>query len=153
MQIYRQTFMSLYKRLQALYPGRYDGSQLKERIFQGMHPHLRDSMRFLYMKEDVGYEEFLVAVYEAEKESSEGKVLNVKVKAMTVEKITNNKEQNELKDLKQQIESLTMIMKNATLGSVKSKVVEGISSPRKRDLLKNSPQKGFQGSPKEGKDL
>ena len=43
-----------FYRLRALYPGRYDRSQLKERIFQGMHPHLRDSMRFLYMKEDVG---------------------------------------------------------------------------------------------------
>ena len=105
-----------FKWLQALYPGRYDRSQLKERIFQGMHPHLRDSMRFLYMKEDVGYKEFLAVVYEAETESSEGKVLNVKAKAMTVEKITDNKEQNELKDLKQQIESLTMIMKSATLG-------------------------------------
>ena len=104
------------------------------------------------MKEDVGYEEFLAAVYEAETECSEGKFLNVKVKAMTVEKITDNKEQNELKDLKQQIESLTMIMKSATLGSVKSKVVEGVSSPRKNELLKNS-QKGFQGSPKKGKGL
>ena len=103
------------------------------------------------MKEDVGYEEFLAVVYEAETESSEGKVLNVKVKAMTVEKITDNKEQNELKDLKQQIESLTMIMKSATVGNVKSRAVEGISSPRKKELLKNSPQKGFQGSPKKGK--
>ena len=59
-------------------------------------------MMFLYMKEDVVYEEFLAAVYEAETESSEGTVLNVKAKAMTVEKITNNKEQNEIKDLKQQ---------------------------------------------------
>ena len=67
-----------FKKLRALYPGRYDRSQLKERIFQGMHPHLRDSMRFLCMKEDVGYEEFLAAVYEAENEGSEGKVLNVK---------------------------------------------------------------------------
>ena len=33
-----------FKRLRALYPGRYDRGQLKERIFQGMHPHLRDSM-------------------------------------------------------------------------------------------------------------
>ena len=47
-----------FNKLRALYPGRYDCNQLKERIFQGMHPHLRDSMRFLYMKEDVGYEEF-----------------------------------------------------------------------------------------------
>ena len=42
-----------------LYSGRYDCSQLKEWIFQGMHPHLRDSMQFLYMKVDAGYEEFL----------------------------------------------------------------------------------------------
>ena len=103
------------------------------------------------MKEDVGYEEFLAVVNEVETESSEGKVLNVKAKAMTVEKITDNKEQNALKDLKQQIESLTMIMNSATLGSMKPKVVDRISSPRKKELLKNSPQKGFQGSPKKGK--
>ena len=53
------------------------------------------------MKEDVGYEEFLATVYEAETEGSEGKVLNVKAKAITVEKITDNKEQNGLKDLRQ----------------------------------------------------
>ena len=86
-----------------LYPGRYDWIQLKERIFQGVHPHLRDSMQFLYMKEDVGYEEFLAPVYEAGMEGSEGKVVNVKAEALTVEKINDNKEQNELKDLKQQI--------------------------------------------------
>ena len=67
---------------------------------------------------------------------------------MTVEKITDNKEQEELKDLKQWIELLTTIMERATMGNVKSKVVEGISSPRKKEGLKNSPQKGFQGSPK-----
>ena len=60
-----------FKRLRALYPGRYGRSQLKERIFQGMHPHLRDSMWFLYMKDGVSYEEFLAAVYEAENEGTE----------------------------------------------------------------------------------
>ena len=35
-------------------------------------------MWILYMKEDVGYEEFLAAVYEAEMEGSEGKMVNVK---------------------------------------------------------------------------
>ena len=30
-----------FKRLRALYPGRYDHNQLKERDFQGMHPHLK----------------------------------------------------------------------------------------------------------------
>ena len=35
---------TMVQKLRALYPGRYDRSQLKERIFQGMHPHLRDSI-------------------------------------------------------------------------------------------------------------
>ena len=84
-------------------------------MFQGMHPHLRDSMQFLYMKEDVGYEEFLVMVSEAETEGSRGLVVNVKTKALTVGKIVENKEQNELKDLKQETESLATIMKSATV--------------------------------------
>ena len=60
-----------------------------------MHTHLRDSMWFLYMKHDVSYEEFLATVYEAEK----------------VEKVIEERERSELKDLKQQIEPLSMIMK------------------------------------------
>ena len=109
-------------------------------------------MWFLYMKEDVGYEEFLATVYEAETEGSEGKVVNVKAKALTVEKIIDNKEQNELKDLRQQIELLATIMKSATLRNVKPKVTEGVSSPRMKEVLGNSPQKGFQGSPRKGKE-
>ena len=66
-----------------------------------MHPHLRDSMRFLYMKEDVGYEEFLVVAYEAETEGSEGKIVSAKAKALAVEKVTENRDQNELQDLRQ----------------------------------------------------
>ena len=38
------------------------------------------------MKEEVGYKEFLATVYETETEGMEGKILNVKAKAMTVEK-------------------------------------------------------------------
>ena len=130
-----------FKRLRALYPGRYDRSQLKERIFQGMHPHLRDSIQFLYMKDDVSYEEFLAAMYEAENEGTEGKVLNMKAKAMTVEKVIEERERSELKDLKQQIESLTTIMKSATIGTVKTNSREGVPSPRKKELLGSSPQK------------
>ena len=110
-----------FKRLRALNPGRYDRNQLKERVFQEMHPHLRDSMRFLYMKEEVGYEEFLAAVYEAEIEGTGGKVLNVKAKAMTVEKVVEKKEPTDLQDIKQQIESLATIMKSAMMGGVKLK--------------------------------
>ena len=80
-----------FKRLGVLYPGRYDCNQFKERFFQGMHSHLRDFMRFLNMKEDVGHEEFLAAVYEAEVKGMEGKILNVKAKAMTVKKVVEKK--------------------------------------------------------------
>ena len=140
-----------FKRLRALYPGRYDRNQLKERVFQGMHPHLRDSVRFLYMKEEVGYEEFLAAVYEAETEGTEGKILNVKAKAMTVKKVVENKEPTDLQDIKQQIELLAMIMKSAMVGGVKLKEGEGLSSPKKREVFRNSPKKAFQGSPQKGK--
>ena len=107
-------------------------------------------MWFLYMKEDVGYEEFLATVYEAETEGSEGKVVNVKAKALIVENIVENKEQNELKDLRQQIKSLATIMKSATVGDVKPNVTEGVSSPRKKEVLGTS-QKVCQGSPRKGK--
>ena len=73
------------------------------------------------MKDDVSYEEFLAAVYEAENEGMEGKVLNMKAKAMTLEKVIEEREKSELKDLKQQIESLTMTMKSVTIGTVKAK--------------------------------
>ena len=39
-------------------------------------------MWFLYMKEDVGYEEFLAVVYEAETEGSEGKIVSAKAKSL-----------------------------------------------------------------------
>ena len=70
-------------------------------------------------------------------------VLNVKAKAMTVEKVIEGKERSELNDLKQQIKSLSTIMKSAMIGSVKSKGREGVSSPRKYELFGNSQQKGI----------
>ena len=39
-------------------------------------------MWFLYIKENVGYEEFLVVVYEAKTEGSEGKIVSAKAKAL-----------------------------------------------------------------------
>ena len=95
-------------------------------------------MQFLYMKDDVGYEEFLAAVYEVENEGTDGKVLNMKAKAMKVETVIEEREKSELKDLKQQIELFTMIMKSLTIETVKPKGREGIASPRK-ELLGSSP--------------
>ena len=42
-------------------------------------------------------------------------------------------------------------MKSATIGTGKIKGGEETSSPRKKELLGNSPQKQIQGSPKKGK--
>ena len=100
--------------------------------------------------DNVGYEEILAAVYEAENEGTEGKVMTMKDKAMTVEKVIQEREKSELKDLKHQIESLTTIMKSAMIGTGKTKGREGISSPRK-ELLGSLLQKRMQGSPKKGK--
>ena len=56
-----------------------------------------------------------------------------------------------MKDLKQQIELSTTIMKSVTIGAVKAKGREGIPSPRKKELFWSSPQKRMQVSPKKGK--
>ena len=87
------------------------------------------------MKEEVGYEEFLATVYEAETEGTEGKVLNVKAKAMTVEKVVDKNEPTDLQDIKQQIESLATIMKSTTVENVKLKEGEGVSSPKKKEVF------------------
>ena len=87
------------------------------------------------MKEEVGYKEFLAAVYEAETEGTEGKVLNVKTKAMTVEKVVDKSEPTDLQDIKQQIESLATIMKSTTIENVKLKEGEGVSSPKKKEVF------------------
>ena len=42
-------------------------------------------------------------------------------------------------------------MKSATVGNVKPKVAEGVSSPRKKEVPGSSPWKGFQGSLGKGK--
>ena len=90
------------------------------------------------MKEEVGYEEFLATVYEAETEGTEGKVLNVKAKAMTVEKVGDKNVPTDLQDIKQKIESLAMIMKSTTVGNVKMKEGEGVLSPKKGGILELS---------------
>ena len=105
------------------------------------------------MKEEVGYEEFLATVYEAETEGTEGKILSAKAKAMTVEKIVDKDEPTDLQDIRQQIKSLATIMKSTTVGNVKMKDGEGVLSLKKKEVFQGSPKKTFQGSPQKGKEL
>ena len=114
--------------------------------FPGNAPSF-ERLWFLCIRKGVGYEEFLAAVYEAETEGSEGKVVNVKAKALTVEKIVENSESNKLKDLRQQIESLTTIMKSVTVGGNKPQVMGGVSSPRKKEVSDASPGNCFRDHP------
>ena len=37
------------------------------------------------------------------------------------------------------------------MGNAKLKVGEGVSSPKKKEVFRNSPQKVFQGSPRKGR--
>ena len=96
------------------------------------------------MKEEVGYEKFLAAVYEAKTEGIEGKILSVKAKAMTAEKVIDKNEPTDLQDIKQQVESLATIMKSTKAGNVKLKEGEGVQSPKKREVFRGSPKKHSQ---------
>ena len=61
---------------------------------------------------------------------------------MTVEKIIDDKERIDLKDLKQQTESLSTIMKSATIGSMKPKGREGVSPHGRKSYLGIHHRKG-----------
>ena len=111
-------------------------------------------MWFLHMKEDTGYEEeFFAAVYEAKTEGSKGKIVSTKAKALTVEKVSENSDHIELKDLKQQIEALAMIVKGATVGNIQPKMGDGAPSPKKRKCLVILLGNLFQGTPEDLRGL
>ena len=92
-------------------------------------------------------------INEAATEGMEGKILNVKAKAMTVEKVVEKKEPTDLQDIKQQIELLATVIKSAMMGGVKLKEGDGVSSPKKKEVFWNSPKKILQGLPRKGKGV
>ena len=110
-------------------------------------------MQFLYMKEDVGYEEFLAAVYEAETQGSKDKVVNVKAKALTVEKIIDNKEQNELKDLRQKNGVIGYNNEKHHHGKCKAKSERECPPQERKKCLVIVLGKDFKGHPEKGRDL
>ena len=62
-----------YKKLKAAFPDRYRGTQMKERLYFGMIPGLRNATRYLYKQDETTYEELLDAAKEAELEFTESK--------------------------------------------------------------------------------
>ena len=98
-----------YKRLAALYPGRYNEEMLKERLFYGMTQHLRNSMRYLYKQESTTYDELLQSAKEAESEWIDNKL---RVRSTVAIEDPGKKEREELKD---RLERLTESIKVANL--------------------------------------
>ena len=86
-----------------------------------------------------------------ETDGFKGKIVSAKAKSLTVEKVSENSDHTELKDLKQQIESLAMIMKSATVGNIKPKMGGRVPSPRQKEVSGTSTQKPLPGSPRRSK--
>ena len=74
-----------YKYLKEKFPNKYQTKDLKDRLFHRMHPHIHESMRFLYKKAKVTYEELLSKTLEVEKDCCSSKSTSVKSKAAVVE--------------------------------------------------------------------
>ena len=69
----------IFKKLRKQIPERYrDKTLLKDRLFHGMHQHLKDSLRYLYTQSTVSYSELLQAAYAAEVEAEKGRVARSK---------------------------------------------------------------------------
>ena len=105
-----------FKLLQQEYPGRFDRDELKERVYQGMLPHLRDSMRFMYLQPQTSYEEFIAAVQQAEAESGESKPTSVRAKSVSAS-------ETEMGEIRKKLDSITAVIKS--LGSKAGNVSKG----------------------------
>ena len=69
----------IFKKLRKQIPERYrDKTLLKDRLFHGMHQHLKDSLRYLYTQASVTYSELLQAAYAAEVEAEKGRLARSK---------------------------------------------------------------------------
>ena len=100
------------KYLKEKFPDRYQMTDLKDRLFHGMHPNIRESMCFLYKKLEVSYEEFLSETLEVEKDCSDGKMTaSAKIKSAVA-----NNDVPSIQKLTKEISTLTTIVKSANVG-------------------------------------
>ena len=99
-QQYAGRLENQYKRLKAAFPDRYGDGQLKERLFFGMIPGLRNATRYVYKKADTTYEELLDMAKEAELEFLESKGVSARMKSVGVVEKT---ETSKLQELNNQI--------------------------------------------------
>ena len=122
-----------FKKLQEVFPERYQEGQLKERLFHGVNQQTRDSMRYLYDRESTTYDVLLAAIKDAETEWQEAKG-HLRVKSAVVA------EKTEIEELKEKLEKLQATVKTVTAKKEKEKKRTPKNSPRKEDPRK--PAKG-----------
>ena len=80
----------IFKKLRKQIPECYrDKTLLKDRLFHGMHQHLKDSLRYLYTQTSVTYSELLQAAYAAEVEAEKGRVARSKAAKVAQSPETN----------------------------------------------------------------
>ena len=115
-----------YKKLKAVFPERYGGAQLKERLYFGMIPGLRNATRYLFKQDDTTYEELLDAAKEAELEFTESKGASARLKAVGV---VDKNENSKIQELNNRIENLTATLK---ANNVKPKSASAPCSPVKK---------------------
>ena len=95
-----------FKKLQEAFPQRYGQEQLKERLFHGVNQQMRDSMRFLYMKETTTYDTLLAVIKEVEIEWLESKG-QIRMKSATVVD-----HRDEIEELRKKLDQLTTTVKS-----------------------------------------
>ena len=119
-----------YKKLARILPSRYNRSELKDRLFYGMHQQLRDSTRYVYETTGITYEELLVKAKKVEEEIQEGR-LAARLKAEV------DPARTELGELKKGIEQLTTVMQANTYNGARPKIPQN----KNGDGRKNDDQK------------
>ena len=84
-----------------------------------MHQDLRDSIQFCYKKVETSYDELLNKTLDAKQE----KFTKVKTTPLKVKSAVATSEDGGIKDLKQKIDQLTMVVKSSTFAGTKPKKV------------------------------
>ena len=138
-----------YKYLKEKFPDQYQTKDLKDRLFHGMNLHICESMRFLYKKPEVTYEELLSETLEAEKDCCPSKSMTAKSKAAVVE----SEASPSLQKLTQEINALTTVVKSASMGTPKTKPPNHKTKINSLKSNGNKDSKTNGNSPRKGKGL
>ena len=109
---------NIFKKLQRQVPERYpDELLLKDRLFYGMHAHLKNSLRFLHSRDTVSYTDLLRAAHAAEVESNRGRAFQAKAAVMKSGEPTESQE-SKIQQVYQKVDELAAVVKaNQARGS------------------------------------